>query len=156
MSQQHANTEHCAVSERPAGPTELPFRLAGVARLLSTEPGTKKSWVQFPISALCPGCRLDPQCVWGVERGMGRAKACRRQPIDDVSFFFFFLIYFIDFVQRGRERDRELETSMRESHRSVASCTLPTGDMPATKVHALDQNRTRVPSVPKPTLYPLS
>ena len=60
------------------------------------------------------------------------------------------------FVQRGRERDREQETSMRESHRSAASCTPPTGDMPATKVHALDRNRTRVPSDPKPTLYPLS
>nr|KAF6374158.1 hypothetical protein mPipKuh1_009397 [Pipistrellus kuhlii] len=70
--------------------------------------------------------------------------------------FFFFLIYFIDFVQRGRERERELETSMRESHRSAASCTPPTGDVPSTKVHALDRNRTRDPSVPKPTLYPLS
>nr|KAF6318666.1 hypothetical protein mPipKuh1_008650 [Pipistrellus kuhlii] len=65
-------------------------------------------------------------------------------------------IYFIDFVQRGRERDRELETSMRESHQSAASCTPPTGDMPATKAHAPDRNRTRDPSVPKPTLYPLS
>ncbi|KAK1331939.1 hypothetical protein QTO34_007616 [Cnephaeus nilssonii] len=35
--------------------------------------------------------------------------------------------------QRGRERDRELETSMREKHRSAASCTPPTGDVPATK-----------------------
>ena len=26
-------------------------------------------------------------------------------------------IYFIDFLQRGRERDRELETLMREKHR---------------------------------------
>nr|KAF6353600.1 hypothetical protein mPipKuh1_010513 [Pipistrellus kuhlii] len=67
-----------------------------------------------------------------------------------------FKIYFIDFVQRGRERDRELETSMRESHRLAASCTPPTGDMPATKVHALDRNRTRDSPVPKPTLYPLS
>ena len=78
-------------------------------------------------------------------------------PIKPVIFFFFlFLIYFIDFVQRGRERDRELETSMRKSHRSAASCTPPTGDMPATEVHALDRNRTRDLSVPKPTLYPLS
>ena len=45
---------------------------------------------------------------------------------------------------------------MRESHQSAASCTPPTGDMPATKVHALDRNRTQDPSVPKPTLYPLS
>ena len=45
---------------------------------------------------------------------------------------------------------------MRESHRSSASCTPSTGDMPATKVHALDRNRTQDPSVPKPTLYPLS
>ncbi|ELK27554.1 PWWP domain-containing protein 2A [Myotis davidii] len=44
--------------------------------------------------------------------------------------------------KRGRERDRESETSMREKHRSAASCTPPTGDVPATKVHALDRNRT--------------
>ncbi|KAK1338886.1 hypothetical protein QTO34_019553 [Cnephaeus nilssonii] len=37
---------------------------------------------------------------------------------------------------RGRERDRELEISMREKHRSAASCTLPTGDVPATKREA--------------------
>nr|KAF6374426.1 hypothetical protein mPipKuh1_009645 [Pipistrellus kuhlii] len=60
------------------------------------------------------------------------------------------------FIQRGRERDRELETLMRESHQSAAPCTPPTGDMPATKVHALARNRTRDPSVPKPTLYQLS
>nr|KAF6316198.1 hypothetical protein mPipKuh1_008709 [Pipistrellus kuhlii] len=71
-------------------------------------------------------------------------------------FIYLFLIYFIDFVQTGRERDRELESLMRECHRSAASCTPPTGDMPATKVHALDRNRTRDPSVPKPMLYPLS
>ena len=32
----------------------------------------------------------------------------------------YFLFYFL---QRGREWDRELETSMRENHRSAASCT---------------------------------
>ncbi|XP_023611733.1 zinc finger protein 395 isoform X2 [Myotis lucifugus] len=58
--------------------------------------------------------------------------------------------------QRGRERDRESETSMREKHRSAASCTSPTGDVPATQVHALDRNRTRDLSVRRPTLYPLS
>nr|KAF6308061.1 hypothetical protein mMyoMyo1_008846 [Myotis myotis] len=73
-----------------------------------------------------------------------------------VFFFFFFNIYFIDFLQRGRERDRELETSMREKHRSAASCTSPTGDVPATQVHALDRNRTWDLSVRRPTLYPLS
>nr|KAF6267199.1 hypothetical protein mMyoMyo1_011825 [Myotis myotis] len=66
-----------------------------------------------------------------------------------------FLIYFIDFLQRGRERDRELETSMREKHRSAASFTLPTWDEPATKVHALDQNRTWDPLVRRPMLCPL-
>ena len=65
-------------------------------------------------------------------------------------------MYFIDFVQRGRENDRELETSMRESHRSAASCTPPTEDMPATRVHAFDRNRTRDLLVRRPTLYPLS
>nr|KAF6336964.1 hypothetical protein mMyoMyo1_012153 [Myotis myotis] len=73
-----------------------------------------------------------------------------------VIFFFFFLIYFIDFLQRGRERDRELETSMREKHRSAASCTSPTGDVPATQVHALDRNRTWDPSVHRLTLHPQS
>ena len=59
-------------------------------------------------------------------------------------------------LYREEGRETELETSMRESHRSAASCSPPTGDMPATKAHALDQNRTRDPSVPKLTLYPLS
>nr|KAF6272081.1 hypothetical protein mMyoMyo1_010880 [Myotis myotis] len=45
---------------------------------------------------------------------------------------------------------------MREKHRPAAPCTLPTGDVPATKAHALDRNRTRDPSVRRPTLYPLS
>ncbi|KAK1337200.1 hypothetical protein QTO34_001823 [Cnephaeus nilssonii] len=58
--------------------------------------------------------------------------------------------------QRGRERDRELETSMRENHRPAASCTPPTRDVPATNVHALDRNRTWDLSVRRPTLYPLS
>ncbi|ELK28065.1 hypothetical protein MDA_GLEAN10010004 [Myotis davidii] len=44
---------------------------------------------------------------------------------------------------------------MREKHRSAASCT-STGDVPAIQVHALDRNRTRDPSVRRPTLYPLS
>nr|KAF6386127.1 hypothetical protein mMyoMyo1_001575 [Myotis myotis] len=70
--------------------------------------------------------------------------------------FVFFKIYFIDFLQRGRKKDRELETSMREKHRSAASCTSPTGVVPATQVHALDRNRTWDLSVRRPTLYPLS
>nr|KAF6309712.1 hypothetical protein mPipKuh1_009162 [Pipistrellus kuhlii] len=73
-----------------------------------------------------------------------------------ILFIYFFKIYFIDFTQRGIERDRELETSMRENHRSAASCTPPTGDVPTTKVHALDRNRTWDLSVRRPTLYPLS
>nr|KAF6348691.1 histidyl-tRNA synthetase 2, mitochondrial [Myotis myotis] len=40
----------------------------------------------------------------------------------------------------GRERDRELETSMREKHRPAASCTPPTGDVPATKVAIKREN----------------
>ena len=50
-----------------------------------------------------------------------------------------FKIHFIEFLQRRRE-DRELETSMREKHRPAASCTPPSGDVPATNVHALDWN----------------
>nr|KAF6368996.1 hypothetical protein mMyoMyo1_010405 [Myotis myotis] len=34
---------------------------------------------------------------------------------------------------RGRERDKELEISMREKHQSATSCTLPTRDVPTTK-----------------------
>ncbi|KAK1340043.1 hypothetical protein QTO34_018607 [Cnephaeus nilssonii] len=50
---------------------------------------------------------------------------------------------------RGRERDRELETSMREKHRSAASCTPPTGDVPTTKSHPA------LAPVPEPALlYP--
>ena len=55
-----------------------------------------------------------------------------------------------------QERDRELETSMREKHRPAASCTPPTRDVPTTNVHALDRNRTWDLSVHRPTLYPLS
>ena len=51
---------------------------------------------------------------------------------------------------------KELETSMREKHRSAAFYTLPTGDVSTTKVHALDRNRTWDPSVHRLTLYPLS
>nr|KAF6304012.1 hypothetical protein mMyoMyo1_008991 [Myotis myotis] len=45
---------------------------------------------------------------------------------------------------------------MREKHRSAASRTSPTGDVPATQVRALDRNRTWDPSVRRLTLYPLS
>ena len=55
----------------------------------------------------------------------------------------FFFIYILLFFLQEEERGIELETSMREKHQSAASCTPPTGDVPATKVHALDQNRTR-------------
>ncbi|ELK34445.1 hypothetical protein MDA_GLEAN10013826 [Myotis davidii] len=53
-------------------------------------------------------------------------------------------------------RGIESETSMREKHRPAASCTPPTGDVPTTKVYALDRNRTWDPSVRRPTLYPPS
>ncbi|KAK1343833.1 hypothetical protein QTO34_014387 [Cnephaeus nilssonii] len=54
------------------------------------------------------------------------------------------------------EEGKGIETSMREKHRSAASCTPPTGDVSTTKVHALDQNRTWDLSVRRLTLYPLS
>ncbi|CAK6450188.1 unnamed protein product [Pipistrellus nathusii] len=69
---------------------------------------------------------------------------------------FFKNIFYSFFTERKRERDRELETSMREKHRSAASCTSPTGDVPATRVHILDQNRTQDLSVHRLMLYPLS
>nr|KAF6380981.1 zinc finger CCHC-type containing 17 [Myotis myotis] len=65
-------------------------------------------------------------------------------------------LYTIFQGERGRERDRKLETSMRKKHRSAASCTCHTGGLPATKVHVLDRNRTWDPSVPRPMLYPVS
>nr|KAF6366443.1 hypothetical protein mPipKuh1_009860 [Pipistrellus kuhlii] len=71
-----------------------------------------------------------------------------------IDFFFFFFFFF--FLHRGRERDRELETPMREKHLSAASCTPPIGDVFATKVHALDRNQTWDFSVHRPMLYPLS
>ncbi|KAK1340519.1 hypothetical protein QTO34_019089 [Cnephaeus nilssonii] len=40
-------------------------------------------------------------------------------------------------AHRGRKRDRELETSVREKHRLAASCTPPTGDVPTTKTAAV-------------------
>ncbi|KAK1336064.1 hypothetical protein QTO34_003864 [Cnephaeus nilssonii] len=47
----------------------------------------------------------------------------------------------------GRERDRELEISMREKHLSPASCTFPpTGDVPATKGHGFTRTEGRVAS----------
>ena len=45
---------------------------------------------------------------------------------------------------------------MREKHQSAASCTPPAGDVPTTKVHALDWNQIWDLSVCRQTLYPLS
>ena len=45
-------------------------------------------------------------------------------------YFFIFLIYFIDFLQRGRERDRELETSMRIIDQLPLAHTPPPGICP--------------------------
>ena len=44
---------------------------------------------------------------------------------------------------------------MKEKHWPATSCTPPTGNVPATNVHALDRNRTWDLSVRRPTLYPL-
>ena len=68
--------------------------------------------------------------LWDIAKAVLRGKFIVKQAYLD----------FIDFLQRGRERDRELEASMKENHRSAASCTISTGDVPATKVHALDRN----------------
>ena len=65
-------------------------------------------------------------------------------------------IYIFDFLQRGRERDRELEISMTEKHPSAAFCTPLTEGMPATKAHALDWNGTWDLSVHRPMLYLLN
>ena len=79
-----------------------------------------------------------------------------RLPFPSVLVSLFLKMYFIDLLRRGREREREQEISMREKHRPAASCTPPIGDVPATKVHALDRNRTWDPSIPRAMLYPLS
>nr|KAF6355354.1 hypothetical protein mMyoMyo1_011516 [Myotis myotis] len=122
--------------------------------LLGIEPATG----HVPHPGIEPGTSTEPHQP-------GWRSAWREQPAVDcytstsslfICFLVFLKIYFIDFLQRGRERDRELETSMREKHRSAASCTSPTGDVPATQVHALDRNRTWDPSVRRPTLYPSS
>ena len=64
--------------------------------------------------------------------------------------------YVVDFLKRKRERDKESETSMREKHHLATSCMPPTGDVPTTKVHALNWNQTWHPSVCKLILYSLS
>ncbi|XP_014384251.1 PREDICTED: zinc finger protein 211-like isoform X3 [Myotis brandtii] len=55
--------------------------------------------------------------------------------------------------KRGREMGREVETLINPSG---ASFTPPTGDVPATKVHAFDQNGIWDPLIHRPALYPLS
>ena len=86
--------------------------------------------------------------VYALDQNRTRDLSVRRPvlyPLSQTSFGWPGVLkntYFIDFLQRGRERERELETSMREKHPSAASCTPPTGDVPTTKVHALDRNRT--------------
>ncbi|ELK28483.1 Melatonin receptor type 1A [Myotis davidii] len=45
---------------------------------------------------------------------------------------------------------------MRETRPSAASCTPPTGDVPATKLHVPDRNQTWGPLVHRLMLYPLS
>nr|KAF6276410.1 hypothetical protein mPipKuh1_010536 [Pipistrellus kuhlii] len=95
-------------------------------------------------------------CVFPCARRCSFGGICFWMPsgVWEATFYFIllFLIYFIEFLQRGRERDRKLETSMRENHRSAASCTPRTGDVPATKVHTLDRNRTWDLSVYRTTL----
>ena len=70
------------------------------------------------------------------------------------------LLYFKKYIllifYREEGRRIELEISMREKHQSAASCTPATGDMPATKGHALDRYWTWDLSVHRPRLYPLS
>ena len=76
-----------------------------------------------------------------------------KEGMEELEYCHLKKIYFIDFLQRGGERDRELETSMREKHQPAASCTPPTGDVPTTNVHALDLNRTWDLSVRRLALY---
>nr|KAF6341594.1 hypothetical protein mMyoMyo1_011995 [Myotis myotis] len=86
-------------------------------------------------------------------------KACEEpSPAVDFASFAFFLSFLKKYILliSYREEGRGIETSMREKHQSAASCAPPTGDVPATKVHALDQNRTWDFAVCRPTLYPLS
>nr|KAF6279900.1 hypothetical protein mMyoMyo1_010155 [Myotis myotis] len=99
--------------------------------------------------------KSKPLTCTGPFHGSGRGPPMYSHGYMCVLFCFLKYILLI-ILQRRRERDRELETSMREKHRSAASRTLPTGDVPATKGHALDRNQTWDPSVRRPMLYPLS
>nr|KAF6349232.1 hypothetical protein mMyoMyo1_011780 [Myotis myotis] len=71
-------------------------------------------------------------------RGHGHAQATLPRQTE-ASFVqdtvFFFLIYFIDFLQRGRERDRELETSIQlpPAHSLLGMCPQPRY-MPLTRI----------------------
>ncbi|KAK1332128.1 hypothetical protein QTO34_007814 [Cnephaeus nilssonii] len=76
-------------------------------------------------------------------RSVNQRKTRHNVQFKNVSELLFLKNIFIDFLQRGRERDRELETSMREKHRSAASCTPPTRDVPTTNTH-----RTRTMPLP--------
>nr|KAF6278874.1 hypothetical protein mMyoMyo1_010208 [Myotis myotis] len=117
---------------------ELMFLLAHLAHCPVSPPSLgSHSFVLVMASVGRSPLPLDLNAA--VERGKGREMGT----ISNSASNFLKNIYFMGFfLQRGRERDRELETSMRKKHRSAASCTLPTGDVPTTKVHALDRNRT--------------
>ena len=65
-------------------------------------------------------------------------------------------IFPLIFRESGREGERQRNIDVRKTHPLAASCTHPTKDMPATKVHTLDQNRIWDLSVRRPMLYPLS
>nr|KAF6358533.1 hypothetical protein mPipKuh1_010355 [Pipistrellus kuhlii] len=151
----------------PISPLEATLA-SGLLLSLDT-PGTRQPQGLCACCSLCPECsswsanrraarslrssRPQLQCHLPREATPDLCPSLRRKcpphphPLQCVfllllfSFLSFsFIIYFIDFLQRGRQRDRELETSMRENHPSAASCTPPTGDVPTTKVHALDRN----------------
>ena len=83
---------------------------------------------------------------------------CSSEFFIHLSFILFILFFKYILLIFYREEGREIESQKHrwERHWPAASCTPPTGDVPATNIHALNWNQTWDLSVCRPMLYPLS